>query len=276
VITLRGNASDPGDGVRSPVQRSERSWLRSRFSSVLSRGFGACDGQRPSRQRREGLAQQHLPAPTFDTKEESRALAPLTRKGGADCPGALREPPRTRTHLGRAAPEAWTPSSIEYRRDPARLAQPSPGSSARATALRRWPSHSTSSDAGGGLLPPRSAGRLGVDEAADLRPAVYAPQPTVEALQIANRPMGPPRTASFDLIALVDQGHRPAGTSQRRHRVRESRGGRPANANHGWPQENRHRREASPSRVALLVLPLRKRKGYSVTRTRRRRPRRGG
>lgn len=133
----------------------------------------------------------------FDTKEEA-VLGALDPKGELIA-GALRERPAPED-IWAALRRSLDPLIDECRQDPAgslNLARLIGLStvlrSGHLDKQRRWR----------GLLAAAIAGRLGVDEATDLRPAVYAAA-TLEALQIATS-QWVASDGQLDLIALVDE-----------------------------------------------------------------------
>ena len=133
----------------------------------------------------------------FDTKEEA-VLGALDPKGELIA-SALRERPGSE-HIWAALRRSLDPLIDKYRQDPAAalnlarlIGQSTALRSGHLEKQRRWR----------GLLATAIAGRLGADEATDLRPAVYAAA-TLEALQIATDHWVA-SSGQLDLIALVDE-----------------------------------------------------------------------
>jgi AcrR family transcriptional regulator len=132
----------------------------------------------------------------FDTKEDA-VLGALDPKGELIA-SALRQRPGSE-HIWAALRRSLDPLIEEYRQDPASalnlarlIGQSTALRSGHLDKQRRWRS----------LLAAATAERLGVDEATDLRPAVYAAA-TLEALQIATD-RWVASEGQLDLIALLD------------------------------------------------------------------------
>jgi AcrR family transcriptional regulator len=150
----------------------------------------------------------------FDTKEDA-VLGALDPKGELIA-NALRERPGSE-HIWAALRRSLDPLIDEYRQDPAGalnlarlVGQSTALRSGHLDKQRRWR----------GLLAVAIAERLGVDEATDLRPAVYATA-TLEALQIATD-RWVASDGQLDLIALVDEATGLLTPASRRRTARQS------------------------------------------------------